>query len=523
MNKSDLWESLRTHHKKLKLLHLRDLFKQDTERTSKFSLTFDEIVIDFSKNRFTGETMSLLWSLAKSCELKDKIEKLFSGEKINTTEDRPALHTALRAPTGHSLEVDGVDLSMLVHTELSKLEKFVTQLHEGSIKGASGKAIDTIINIGIGGSDLGPRLGVEALHAYRQSNVTLKFVANLDPKDLYSALENANPETTLFILASKSFTTQETFTNALTAENWLVKHGCHNTKQHFVGVTSNAIAARDYGLDDDRIFQIWDWVGGRYSVWSAIGLPLAIAIGMQQFREFLNGAHAMDTHFRTSVIEENIPITLGLLGIWYNNFFGADTHAVVPYDQGLRLLPEYLSQLVMESNGKGVDNNGNDLSEYSSPVNWGSVGSNAQHAFFQLLHQSKRLIPIDFLLPLKSTINDEQHKKLVANCLAQSKALMLGEQNISEPHRHFPGNRPSTTILYKQLSPYTLGILLALYEHKTFVEAMIWNINPFDQWGVELGKKLTTAILDELDGSVSTNGEHDPSTLFLLEQYRKEN
>lgn len=522
MNKTPSWEKLKVHQAENNSLHLRELFAHDTQRTNKFSLSFDEFVIDFSKNRITQEIFTDLVALATDCGVRQKITKLFSGEHINTTEHRPALHMALRAPADSGLFCENQQILSEVQQELARIESFVKRLHRGQITGASGKAIDTIVNIGIGGSDLGPRLCVEALDEYRNTDISIKFVANIDSKDIYAALKEANPETTLFILASKSFTTMETLSNAATAETWLLEHGCQQPKRHFLAITTKVEQAKKYGLHEDNIFRFWDWVGGRYSVWSSVGLSLAIAVGMEHFREFLSGAHMMDQHFVNTETEKNIPIILALLSVWYNNFLEAETHAVVPYDQGLRLLPEYLSQLVMESNGKGVDSRGCTLECSSSPVIWGAIGTNSQHAFFQLLHQSERLIPVDFLAPLSASQSKEHHKKLLANCLAQSKALMLGQNNADEPHRNFPGNRPSNTILYKKLSPKSLGMLLAMYESKTFVEAMIWDINPFDQWGVELGKQLTKDILKDLDGNNTSDSGHDQSTDFLIEQYKRE-
>ncbi len=521
MNKSERWETLRRHQREIDPLHLRALFAEDPERARRFSLTIDELVIDFSKNRITEETLAQLLALARASHVEQKIAALVSGEKVNATEGRPALHTALRRPAAKPLLRQGEDVNALVQAELARIAEFIAAVEAGEIKGASGKPFRTLINIGIGGSDLGPRLAVDALREYRRSDLIIRFVANLDAKDLYRALEDADPETTLFILASKSFATQETLQNADTAISWLTRHGCRQATAHLVGVTANPQAARAYGILETRIFRFWDWVGGRYSIWSAVGLPLALSVGMEGFREFLHGAHIMDEHFQNAELELKAPVILALLGIWYNNFFDAQTQAIVPYDAGLALLPEYLGQLVMESNGKGVTHDGRPCPRPSAPVLWGSVGTNAQHAFFQLLHQGRRLIPVDFLLPQQSALDETHHKKLVANCLAQSKALMCGRDNAAAPHRHFPGNQPSNTILYERLSPKVLGMLLALYEHKTFVEAAIWDINPFDQWGVELGKELAQEILGDLDHGGPASAGHDASTRFLIERCKQ--
>ena len=377
-----------------------------------------------------------------------------------------------------------------------------------------------IINIGIGGSDLGPRMAAEALQDCRYSNnVDVAFVANLDAQELYRVLDDTDPETVLFIVTSKSFTTLETHTNALTAKNWLVENGCVDTDRHFAAISSNLAATSEFGIPGDRVFQIWDWVGGRYSVWSTVGLPVAIYLGMENFHEFLRGAYDMDQHFLNSPLRKNVPIILGMLDVWYNNFFKAETLTIVPYDQRLRLLPEFLSQLVMESNGKSVTVDNETLDCHSSHIVWGSIGTNAQHAYFQMLHQGTRLVPVEFLLPIAISRDDKNHHKMAANCIAQSKALMLGQENKEQPYRNFPGNHPSTTIMYRDLTPYNLGMLIAMYEHRTFVQAMIWGIDPFDQWGVELGKILAREIITEFEAGEIDESRHDSSTVQLMKHF----
>jgi glucose-6-phosphate isomerase len=512
-----VWQALKDHQKSIAALQMRDLFTADPDRAKDLSISHNDLFIDYSKNRITKQTVDLLMSLAAAVNLKKKIDALFMGEPVNFTEHRAALHTALRAPADNTLPHNKA-ITSRVYEELERLRHFVEQLHAGEVRGSTGKAIKRVINIGIGGSDLGPRLVVEALYAYRKSDIDVAFAANLDAQDLGRILDDTDPATSLFIVTSKSFTTLETQANAQMAKDWLLKNGCTSIDHHFVAVSSNLEATAKFGISDERVFSIWDWVGGRYSVWSAVGLPVAVYTGMDHFMEFLGGAHSMDLHFYEAPLDRNIPVILGMLDIWYNNFFHAETLAVVPYDQRLRLLPEYLSQLVMESNGKRVDRADNTLECHSSQIVWGSVGTNAQHAFFQLLHQGNRLVPVDFLLPWQSSGCNKNHHKLVANCIAQGKALMLGRENIAEPHRHFPGNRPSTTITYKDLSPEMTGMLLAMYEHRTYVQSQVWDINPFDQWGVELGKQLAGEIISEMENNTSGT-HHDPSTTQLLSRF----
>ena len=517
-NKEEIWQALQAHHRTAAPVHMRDLFAGDADRIADFSIKAAGLFIDYSKNRITRETVDLLVKLAGSVDLTAKITALMDGARVNTTENRPALHTALRRPADKPLVIDGTDITALVQRELERIKQLVGRLHNGQLVGSTGKPIRKVVNIGIGGSDLGPRLVAEALYEYRTPVIEVDFVANLDAHDLHRVLDTSDPETTLFIVTSKSFTTMETHSNARSARGWLMENGCQDINRHFIAVSSNRKAVLDFGIAEDRIFDMWDWVGGRYSVWSTVGLPVAVAIGMDQFRDFLGGAYVMDRHFGNTAPDGNLPVLLGLLDIWYNNFFGAETRVVVPYDQRLRLLPEYLSQLVMESNGKGVTDDGRRLNCHSTPVVWGSIGTNAQHAFFQMLHQGTRLVPVEFLLPLNSAYGD--HHKVVANCLAQGKALMLGRENRQEPHRNFPGNRPSTTIIYDNLTPATLGTLLAMYEHRTYVQACIWGINAFDQWGVELGKSLANEIIDELEGKTGKNTEHDASTARLIDYFQ---
>ena len=517
---STAWQNLKHHHKEIADRHMRDWFADDAGRAAAFSLELDDFLVDFSKHRITERTLELLVALADAAAVRDRTRALFAGERINVSEDRAAMHPALRAPEHTHYRCNGEDLSDLVTRELARCRQFVEQVHNGTITGSTGKPLARIINIGIGGSDLGPRLVTEALQAYRHTGgPDVAFVANLDAQELYGVLDDTDPETVLFIVTSKSFTTLETHANALTAKHWLLDNGCREIDRHFAAVSSNLAATSAFGIADDRVFQIWDWVGGRYSVWSAVGLPVAMYLGMENFYALLRGAYVMDQHFLNTPLRGNIPVLLGMLDIWYNNFFGAETLTVVPYDQRLRLLPEFLSQLVMESNGKGVTVDNEMLGCHSSHIVWGSIGTNAQHAYFQMLHQGTRLVPVEFLLPLSISRNDENHHKMVANCLAQSKALMLGQENLQQPYRNFPGNRPSTTIVYQGLTPVNLGMLLAMYEHRTFVQAMVWDINPFDQWGVELGKVLAGEIITEFAAGEIDESRHDSSTLQLMKHY----
>ena len=537
---TEAWYLLTEHRKHVAGLHLREEFARDPGRAQRFSLGLDRIFVDFSKNLITDETLALLLDLAEQRGLSNRIGELFSGHEVNTTERRPALHTLLRIPEdntdtipaqadeirdthkiqGEIQDTHGLsDVARQVRQERDRMFGFVRKLRAGEVRGATGKPLSRVVNIGIGGSDLGPRLLVEALSGYHRDGTDIDFVANIDPCDIDRALSRADPETTLFIVASKSFTTSETLVNAERALAWLMDNGCKDPGRHFLAVSGNAGAVERFGIDKDRYFRIEDWTGGRYSIWSCIGMSAALGIGEEHYRQFLAGAHALDSHFASAGFSANIPVILGLLGIWHNNFLDIGAHAVIPYDQGLERLPAYLSQLVMESNGKSVGADGGKVGVQTSQVIWGGTGSPAQHAVFQFLHQGTRASSIDFLLPLNSNHDSKQHELLVANCLAQGEALMQGQTNTAEPHRHFDGNRPSTTILYDRLDPYTLGMLLAMYEHKTFVEAAIWGINPFDQWGVELGKTLAGRIAGELAGG-EPPGSHDSSTEQLMGRYR---
>ena len=523
------WGRLVEHRRQVAGLHLREEFARDPGRAQRFSLGLDRVFVDFSKNLITDETLALLLDLAEQRGLSNRIGELFSGHEVNSTERRPALHTLLRIPEDKTETIPAqagihedralAPILRRVWKERDRMFEFVKKLHAGEVRGSSGKPLTRVVNIGIGGSDLGPRLLVEALSEFRQGGVDIDFVANIDPFDIERVLARADPETTLFIVASKSFTTTETLVNAERARNWLRDNACSDPDPHFLAVSGNADAVARFGIDKDRYFRIEDWTGGRYSIWSSIGMSAVTSIGEDHYRQFLAGAHALDAHFASAKLSANIPVILGLVGIWHNNFLDIGAHAVIPYDQRLERLPAYLSQLVMESNGKSVSAAGGKMGVQTSPVTWGGVGSPAQHALFQFLHQGTRASTIDFLLPLNSEHDSEQHELLVANCLAQGEALMRGSANTTDPHRHFDGNRPSTTILYDHLDPYTLGMLLALYEHKTFVEAALWGINPFDQWGVELGKTLAGQIAAELVND-EPPGSHDSSTEQLMGRCR---
>ena len=525
----EAWYLLTEHRKHVAGLHLREEFARDPGRAQRFSLELDRIFVDFSKNLITDETLALLLDLAEQRGLSNRINELFSGHEVNTTERRPALHTLLRipedktdtipAPAGIHEDYPLAPLIRRVWKGRVRMFEFVKKLRAGEVRGATGKPLSKVVNIGIGGSDLGPRLLVEALSEYHRDGIDIDFVANIDPCDIERALSRADPETTLFIVASKSFTTSETLVNAESARAWLMDNGCKDPGRHFLAVSGNDGAVERFGIDKDRYFRIEDWTGGRYSIWSCIGMSAAISIGEDHFRQFLAGAYALDSHFASAEFSANIPVILGLVGIWHNNFLNIGAHAIIPYDQGLERLPAYLGQLVMESNGKSVGADGGKVGVQTSQVIWGGAGSPAQHAVFQFLHQGTRASTIDFLLPLNGNHDSKQHELLVTNCLAQGEALMQGNPDAAEPHRRFDGNRHSTTILYERLDPYTLGMLLALYEHKTFVEAAIWGINPFDQWGVELGKTLAGRIAAELTGD-EPPGSHDSSTEQLMGRYR---
>lgn len=529
------WHRLAAHHQHISHLHMRDQFAQDPDRFSKFSIEFgDEILLDFSKNRITEQTLDLLIELAEECRLDYWTDAMFKGAPINCTEGRAVLHTALRAPHSAEILLDGHNVVLDVHDVLDRMEAFCQQVQSGEWKGHSGKQITDIVNIGIGGSDLGPYMIANALRPYWLPNIQAHFVSNVDGTDMAETLAKVNAETTLFIVASKTFTTRETMTNARTAREWFLQHAPESAvSQHFVAVSTNAAAVAEFGIDTSNMFGFWDWVGGRYSLWSAIGLPIALAVGMDNFRALLAGAHAMDEHFRSTPWRKNLPVILGLLGVWYRNFFGASNHAVLPYDHSLRLLPQYLQQADMESNGKRTRRDGSEVAQDTGAIIWGAPGTNGQHAFFQLLHQGTELIPSDFILPAQTHHPlGEHHKILTANCLAQTEALMRGQTTLEAAaglsntklslemcellakHKTFAGNQPSNTLLLRKLTPFSLGALVALYEHKIFVQGIIWQLNSFDQWGVELGKQLAWIIESELDGGEQK--QHDSSTLGLI-------
>jgi glucose-6-phosphate isomerase len=537
---SSAWGALKAHYAKIKQTHMRTLFKQDPQRFKRFSLRVNDIVLDYSKNRITEETMSLLLALAAQADVKGWIEKMFAGEKINETENRAVLHVALRNRSNRPIYVDGADVMLDVNAVLEQMARFCAAVREGQWKGYTGKTISDIVNIGIGGSDLGPVMAAEALKPYGKPALAPHFVSNIDSTHLVETLKALNPETTLFIVASKTFTTQETLTNAHSARDWFLEKAGDEAAiaKHFVAVSTNTEEVSRFGIDTENMFAFWDWVGGRYSLWGAIGLPIALFIGMENFESMLDGAHEIDEHFRTAAPDKNMPVILALLGIWYNNFFGAQTHAILPYDQYLHRFPAYFQQGDMESNGKRVNRRG-ELVDYSTgPIVWGEPGTNGQHAFYQLIHQGTKLVPADFLAPIDSQNPvGRHHDILLSNFFAQTEALMKGkteEEARAElitsgmdpdaaerllPHRVFEGNRPTNSILFKKLDPQTLGALIALYEHKIFVQGLIWNINSFDQWGVELGKQLAKVILPELESEDQITS-HDSSTNGLINVYK---
>jgi glucose-6-phosphate isomerase len=535
------WKKLTDHFEKMKSVHMRNLFSKEPGRFDKFSLLFNDILVDYSKNIITEETKALLIGLAEEVDLKDGIEKMFRGDKINETENRAVLHVALRNRKHSPIYVDGEDVMPKVNEVLKKMNTFSHSLLSGAWKGFTGKKITDIVNIGIGGSDLGPVMVTECLKPYAQEGLSAHFVSNVDGTHIVETLKHLDPETTLFLIASKTFTTQETMANAFSARNWFLGHAkdqAHVAK-HFVAISTNRKKVQDFGIDPDNMFAFWDWVGGRYSLWSAIGLSIACSIGFENFTELLQGAFEMDNHFRSTPFEENIPVLLALIGIWYTNFFGAHTEVILPYDQYMHRFPAYFQQGNMESNGKSVDRKGEKVHHQTGPVIWGEPGTNGQHAFYQLIHQGTQLIPADFLAPAVShNPLGEHHAILLSNFFAQTEALLKGktkEEVMEElrkegksdeeiqrqyPHRVFEGNRPTNSILFKQLTPRVLGSLIALYEHKIFVQGLIWNIFSFDQWGVELGKQLAKKILPELKDDKPI-GSHDSSTNGLLNTFKK--
>jgi glucose-6-phosphate isomerase len=535
---TDAYKALLKHFEQIKKENLRNLFK-DQKRFEQFSISFGDILLDYSKNRINSHTHDLLLQLAEECGLKDAIKQQFNGEIINETEGRAVLHTALRNPKRTGFILDGKDILPDIHRVLDKMEQFSDQVISGAWKGYSGKSITDIVNIGIGGSDLGPVMVTEALKSY-SNHLKLHFVSNVDGSHIAETLKNLDPETTLFMIASKTFTTQETMANAYSARNWFLKSGGNETAvaKHFVAISTNETGVAKFGIDTANMFEFWDWVGGRYSLWSAIGLSISCGIGFKNFKELLAGAHEADNHFRNSDFRENIPVTLALLGIWYTNFFGAESQAILPYDQYMHRFAAYFQQGDMESNGKSNDRNGNPVNYQTGPVIWGEPGTNGQHAFYQLIHQGTKLIPCDFIAPAQShNPIANHHQLLLSNFFAQTEALMNGKsrkeveeelkaagKNADEieklaPFKVFEGNRPTNSILIKKITPHTLGSLIAIYEHKIFVQGIIWNIFSYDQWGVELGKQLAGRILPELEDDQPVSG-HDASTNGLINQYK---
>ena len=540
LSQSPVWQALETQRQALDGTHMRDLFAADPARFAKFSLSFQDILFDYSKNRITDETMTLLLDLAQQAKLGTAIDAMFSGAKINTTENRAVLHVALRNRSNRPILVDGQDVMPEVNRVLGKMRTFSEAVRSGNWKGYTGKPITDVVNIGIGGSDLGPKIVTLALTPYTQAGLRAHFVSNVDATDIAETLKLINPETSLFLVASKTFTTQETMTNAHTARRWLLDTAQAEAAiaKHFVALSTNQKAVAAFGIDTENMFEFWDWVGGRYSLWSAIGLSIAISIGMDRFEELLTGAHQVDEYFRTTPFAQNIPVIMGLLGIWYNNFWDAQSHAILPYDQYMARFPAYFQQGDMESNGKSVTKTGEQVDYSTGPVIWGEPGTNGQHAFYQLIHQGTKLVPCDFLAPARShNPLGDHHPILIANFLAQTEALMKGKTadearaelatsgltgeplEILVAAKSFAGNRPTNTFFFPELTPATLGSLIALYEHKIFTQGIIWQINSFDQWGVELGKQLAKAIEPELKGDAAVT-THDSSTNGLIDYYK---
>ena len=534
------WQKLKAHYEQISDVHMRELFANQPDRFKDFSISWEDLFLDYSKNRITEETMQLLVELAIECGVPEAIENMFRGEKINTTEGREVLHIALRSDVNKPFVIaDGNDVMPEIRAELDKMKVFCDAIHSGQSTGYTGKPFTSVVNIGIGGSDLGPHMVVSALKHYKK-DIDVYFVSNVDDADIAETLKLVEPETTLFIISSKTFTTWETLTNAKSARDWFLQSGADQAalSKHFVAITSNIEDAIEFGIAEENIFEFWDWVGGRYSLWSAIGLSISLAVGFEKFSELLAGAHAMDIHFRETPLDRNIPVILGLLGIWYNNFFDAHTQAIIPYDQYLEFLPPYLQQADMESNGKRVTKYGKNVDYSTGPILWGTTGTNGQHAYFQLLHQGTRLISADFIAAVES-LNDigEHHRLLISNFLAQTEALVRGkteaevkisleESGLSEeeitkilPHKVFPGNQPTNTLFYQKLTPYNLGALIAMYEHKIFVQGIVWNLNSFDQFGVELGKNLARVIYNELGDNVPVT-THGQSTRGLINYFK---
>ena len=537
--KTNAFLKLEKHFKSMENIPMRTLFSENDSRFTDFSIQTEEILLDYSKNRIDKTTKALLMELARECQLEQAIEAMFSGEKINETENRAVLHTALRNPEVEGLKVDGHDILPDIHSVLKQMETFSAKVISGEWKGGTGKAIQHIVNIGIGGSDLGPVMITEALKAY-SNHIQLHFVSNVDGTHIAETFKKIDPETTLFMVASKTFTTQETMTNAFSAREWFLQNGGtkENVAKHFVAISTNEKGVREFGIDPQNMFGFWDWVGGRYSLWSAIGLSIACSVGFDNFRQLLNGAHSMDRHFRESEFEENMPVILAVLGVWYNNFFGAESQAILPYDQYMHRFAAYFQQGDMESNGKSCTRNGDAVDYQTGPIIWGEPGTNGQHAFYQLIHQGSKLIPCDFIAPAQShNPLGNHHQILLSNFFAQTEALMNGktpeevvselekagkaEEDISKlaPFKVFSGNRPTNSILVKKVTPFVLGSLIAMYEHKIFVQGVIWNVFSFDQWGVELGKQLAGQIFPELEDQKDVHS-HDSSTNGLINQYK---
>ena len=532
---SPQWKALGEHFNRVRDVHLRELFDEDTSRGTTFSVEFGDLYLDYSKNRLTVETMQLLVELAEAAGLRERIEAMFRGEHINVTEDRAVLHTALRAARDEKLVVDGQDVIADVHEVLDRMSDFSTRVRSGEWKGFTGKRIRNVVNIGIGGSDLGPAMAYEALRDYADRDLVVRFVSNVDGNDVWEATNDLDAAETLFIVASKTFTTIETITNASSARAWLVEQLGNEraVANHFVAVSTNADKVAAFGIDTDNMFGFWDWVGGRYSYDSAIGLSLMIAIGPDHFRDMLAGFRSMDEHFRTAPFERNLPVLLGLIGLWYRDFFGTQSHAVLPYNHYLARFSAYLQQLDMESNGKSVDLDGEPVTVDTGPIVWGTPGTNGQHAYYQLIHQGTTLIPCDFIgFARPAHAVGTHHDLLMANFFAQTEALAFGKTRAEVeaegvaapqvPHRVFPGNRPTNSIVVSELTPHTLGQLVALYEHKVFTQGTIWHINSFDQWGVELGKQLANRILPELESTDEPELHHDSSTTELIRRYRRD-
>ncbi|MDO5639874.1 MAG: glucose-6-phosphate isomerase [Neisseria sp.] len=537
------WRELWKHFDATKSQHMRELFEQDPGRAERYWVEVGGLKLDYSKNRITDETLALLMKLAREAGLPERMKQMFRGEKINTTENRAVLHVALRNRTNAPIQVDGEDVMPKVNHVLHRMGEFAHEVRSGDWLGYTNQVITDVVNIGIGGSDLGPLMMCTALKSFGHPRLKMHFVSNVDGSQLRDVLDSVHPETTLFVVASKTFTTQETLTNALTAREWFLKHANDESAvaKHFVAVSTNKKAVADFGIDTANMFEFWDWVGGRYSLWSAIGLPIMLYLGEENFIEMLNGAHLMDQHFINAPLEENLPVLLGMVGVWYINYYGGGSHIIAPYDQHLHRLPKFIQQLDMESNGKQVTLDGKAVEHETAPIIWGETGINGQHAFFQLLHQGTHITPIDLIASLEKRSNlPGHHEILLANVFAQAEAFMRGKtpdevrqelraQNMDEarieelvPHKTFSGNRPSNLILMNKINPRNMGSLIAMYEHKTFVQGVIWDINSFDQWGVELGKQLAKTILAELTGEIEVQ-QHDSSTQHLIRLYRSAN